>query len=134
MFDPEMGNERLRELDGRVDLEKPDNQAIEPHSSSFFSNQAKETGLVKKSLQPAAKATSRSTSSEEAVRATMMTETLCGVIRVLLGATNSGGVLPPMAGGVFAKALMLTARSASLISLVASIPSLTGSCKSISTK
>jgi len=53
--------------------EKPLRYAIEPHSRSFCCSHWSETGLVRKSLQPAASAETRSTCSDEAVRATMMT-------------------------------------------------------------
>ena len=47
--------------------------AIDPHSVSLTCSQRRETGLVRKSLQPAASAFTRSACSEEAVRATIMT-------------------------------------------------------------
>ena len=52
---------------------------MEPHSMILLFNQTKETGFVKKSLQPAASAATRSLCKEEAVRATMMTEFIYGL-------------------------------------------------------
>lgn len=79
-----VGGERLAGVGERVldtvdvsdvsDLRpKPERYAIEPHSTSFDSSQTSETGFVRKSLQPAASAATRSAWSDEAVRATMMT-------------------------------------------------------------
>lgn len=47
---------------------------MQPHSTILVSSHLSETGFVKKSLQPAAKAETRSLGWAEAVRATMMTE------------------------------------------------------------
>lgn len=81
---------------------------------------------MRKSLHPAANALTRSTWSDEAVRATIIT----GIVR----RGDAGELIVDEKGvqfsepvGVEMRVPMLLARSISRISLVASIPSLTGS-------
>lgn len=97
--------------------------------------------MVKKSLQPAAKADTRSACSEEAVNATMMTGMLRGGEIGLLNKDDGADVdadddaplsEPGEVGsvegvGVCAKVPILLARSIARISRAASIPDLTGS-------
>ena len=59
---------------------------MQPHSLTFRSSQTKLTGFVKKSLQPAARASCRSDCREEAVSATMMT----GDLKSPFGQTGKG--------------------------------------------
>lgn len=112
---------------------KPLRYAIEPHSTSFDSSQGRETGFVRKSLQPAASAATRSACSEEAVRATMITGMLrrgeFGVPSGLLLELDAGEPISEV--GVVTSMLTLFCRSISRISLVASIPLFTGSWISI---
>jgi len=55
------------------------NALIEPHSMILLFSHCSDTGFVRKSLQPAASAATRSVCNDEAVRATMMTEERKGV-------------------------------------------------------
>ena len=92
-------------------------------------NHSRETGLVKKSLHPAASAATRSLGNEEAVRATMITEERYGEAteRVSDAAETSEGVLCPSVVGVSEgkpdEELVFSRRR---ISFVASIPSMIG--------
>ena len=113
--------------------------AMLPHSVSLTCSQRSETGLVRKSLHPAASAFTRSACSDEAVRATMMTGMAnCGEVGLESGnveeaeeaaevEASSGKVEFGDAAGVVMNVPMLLSRSIARISLVASIPSLTGS-------
>jgi hypothetical protein len=97
------------------------------------------TGLLRKSLQPAASAATLSELSTEAVRATMMTEARKGVCAAMFGdigvAISGGGASSSRllcepacdAGGVDGTTPMFSARSSLRISFVASMPSMTGS-------
>ncbi|KAH9442549.1 hypothetical protein Pst134EA_031968 [Puccinia striiformis f. sp. tritici] len=67
--------------------EKPESQAIEPHSSNFSTKPTRLVSLRNRYIS-AANATSRSTSKDEAVRATMITDTLRGVSRQLVLGTT----------------------------------------------
>ena len=108
---------------------------IEPHSSSFCCNHGRETGLVMKSLHPAANAANLSDCNDEAVRATMMTGReygdMIGLGVMLRVEVDLGGLLnmaPSSVVGVTCwKPAMLLARSISRISSVASMPLFTGS-------
>ena len=99
---------------------------IQPHSIILLSSHFRETGFVRKSLQPAAKAFTRSWWKDEAVRATIMTDDRKGVP----GATKSAiglRVLCESKLGVDGKNPILLFFSEVLMSLVASMPSITGS-------
>jgi len=109
---------------------------IEPHSMILLFNHNSDTGFVRKSLHPAARAATRSLCSEDAVRATIMTEERYGeFIERVSDVTEdeadrgyfSKGVWPSSVegeiGGNPAAAFDFSRR---LISLVAWIPSMTG--------
>jgi hypothetical protein len=96
----------------------------------LLSSHFRETGFVKKSLQPAANALTRSWWNDEAVRATMMTDDRRGVPDAATSATGLR-VLWESKLGVDGKNPILLFFSDVLISLVASIPSITGSWMSI---
>jgi hypothetical protein len=89
-----------------------------------------ETGFVKKSLHPAANATTRSDCNDEAVRATMMTEERKGDGGAASLTSRIRGI-GCSAIGVEGNTPMLFIFSSFRISLVASIPSMTGSWISI---
>lgn len=100
---------------------------IHPHSTIFLSSHFNETGLVRKSLHPAARAFTRSLCRDEAVRATMMTDDLNGD-----GGTGAFSAAAEedrgcSVAGVEGKTPMLLFLSSLRISFVASIPSITGS-------
>lgn len=109
---------------------------IEPHSMILLFNHNSDTGFVRKSLHPAARAATRSLCSEDAVRATIMTEERYGEFMERVSDVTedeadrddfSEGVWPSSVegeiGGNPAAALDFSRR---LISLVAWIPSMTG--------
>lgn len=98
---------------------------MQPHSIILLSNHFSDTGFVKKSLHPAANASTRSCIKLEAVKATMITDERIGVPGVA-----------PMAGlsvwraselGVDGKKPTLLDLSISRMILVASRPLITGS-------
>lgn len=95
---------------------------MHPHSTVFFSNHLSETGFVRKSLHPAARALTRSVCKDEAVRATMMTADRKGDAA---GTASTGRELSLM--GVLGNTPILLCFSIFRISLVAAIPSITGS-------
>lgn len=101
---------------------------MQPHSTIFRSSHFNDTGFVKKSLHPAAKAETLSLCKEEAVRATMMTEDRNGDDGTGLSVASSLLTSP---AGVEGKIPMLLFFSSFRISFVASIPSITGSWISI---
>ena len=114
------------------------NALIEPHSMILLLSQWRETGLVRKSLQPAASAATRSLWREDAVRATMMTdERYEGVVaeravsEVEVDADASDGVCWPSDCGVDGKPPTPLVFSSFRISFVAWIPSMTGIWMSI---
>jgi hypothetical protein len=100
------------------------NACIHPHSMAFLSSQGAPTGFVKKSLHPAAKASFLSDSRDDAVRATMMTGD---------GKGRSPSSSPGDGESSFSseKTPMWFTLSNRRISLVASIPDITGSWMSI---
>lgn len=103
---------------------------MQPHSTVFFSSHLSDTGLVRKSLHPAANAATRSVCSDDAVRATMMTAERKGEG----GGTDESPISIALGwspDGVLGNTPMLLLRSSLRISLVASIPSMTGSWMSI---
>ena len=101
---------------------------MDPHSTIFFSSHLSDTGFVKKSLHPAAKASTRSDDSEDAVRATMMTDDRNGDVGSSL---DGDGVRTISDVGVDGKTPMLWCFSSRRISRVASVPFITGSWISI---
>ena len=97
---------------------------MHPHSIALRSNHGAPTGLVRKSLQPAAKASLRSAAREEAVSATMMT----GDGKGRSPSSSSGDDLSAVSSW---KTPMWFTLSNLRISFVASIPDMTGSWMSI---
>lgn len=55
---------------------------MDPHSMILLLSHTSDTGFVKKSLHPAASAATRSLCKDEAVRATIMTEDLYGLVDI----------------------------------------------------
>lgn len=91
---------------------------------AFRSSHGAPTGLVRKSLHPAARASLRSDSRDEAVSATMMT----GEGKGRSPSSSSGEGLSVVSSE---KTPMWFTRSSLRISLVASMPDITGSWMSI---
>jgi hypothetical protein len=102
---------------------------IHPHSIILLSNHFSDTGFVKKSLHPAAKASTRSCIKLEAVKATMITDERMG----LPGAISMAGlsVWRDSEFGVDGKRPTLFDLSISRIAFVASRPFMTGNWISI---
>jgi hypothetical protein len=102
---------------------------MHPHSIILVSSHFNDTGLVRKSLHPAANASTRSCIKLEAVKATMITDERADGPGVVSMAGLS--VLCDSELGVDGKKPTLLDRSISLIALVASNPFITGSWISI---
>jgi hypothetical protein len=68
------------------------NALIEPHSIILLLSHSRDTGFVKKSLQPAASAATLSDCSDDAVNATMMTEERKGLEDIRESFETSDGV------------------------------------------
>lgn len=94
---------------------------IEPHSMILLFSQSSDTGFVRKSLQPAASAATRSACSDDAVSATMMTDDrYAGVTTLRVSDVDvSDGVRCPSDCGVVGKPPAPFCFSIRLISLVA---------------
>lgn len=78
---------------------------MQPHSTILVSNHLSETGFVKKSLQPAARAETRSLWRDEAVKATMMTDDRNGDVG--MASVEGDGVRTTSEVGVEGKTPML---------------------------
>lgn len=98
---------------------------IHPHSIILVSNHFNDTGLVRKSLQPAANASTRSDIKLEAVKATIITAERAEAPGVVSMAGLS--VLCDSEFGVVGKIPTLLDFSMPRIALVASKPFITGS-------
>jgi len=68
------------------------NALIEPHSMILLLSQSRDTGFVRKSLQPAASAATLSDCNDDAVKATMMTEERKGLEDMRESFETSDGV------------------------------------------
>ncbi|RUS25390.1 hypothetical protein BC938DRAFT_472241 [Jimgerdemannia flammicorona] len=140
------------ESSARFHLRQPSKSikaCMQPHSMILRSNHSRLTGLVRKSLQPAARAACLSLSSEDAVSATMITGERkgdCGIAgfgatvgKGFEGSTGEVGVVgvggfesglaraAAMELGVDGKTPIFCIRSRRRISLVAAMPSMMGS-------